>query len=158
MLLDRGQEFFSYFANLENRYKTKSEKDKEKLNTIKEFQKYKNIERKKESYENNLLYNYEIKCLDNWDFEHITKTNDLINDNKFKKFLHEVDNSQMKWIIEIKNDKEQLKLMRRNKHLYNFLTQIDKEQQAMIMQNMSLYQKGFNFDIFNEGGTKEKNN
>ena len=157
MLLDRGQEFFSYFANLENRYKTKSEKDKEKLNTIKEFQKYKNIERKKESYENNLLYNYEIKCLDNWDFEHITKTNDLINDNKFKKFLHEVDNSQMKWIIEIKNDKEQLKLMRRNKHLYNFLTQIDKEQQAMIMQNMSLYQKGFNFDIFNEGGAKEKN-
>ena len=157
MLLERGQEFFSYFAILENGYKTKIEKNKDKLKSLKEFQQYKSIEKKKESYENNLLYNYEIKCLDNWDFEHITKTNDLKNDNKFKKFLNEVDNSQMKWIIEIKNDKEQLRLMRRNKHLYNFLTQIDKEQQAMIMQNMNLYQKGFNFDIFNEGEQKEKN-
>ena len=155
MLLDRGQEFFSYFANLENRFQTKSEKNKEKIKNIKEYKKYKNIEKKKESYENNLLYNYEIKCLDNWDFEHITKTNDLKNDNKFKKFLNEVDNSQMKWIIEIKNDKEQLRLMRRNKHLYNFLTQIDKEQQAMVMQNMNLYQKGFNFDVFNESEPKE---
>ena len=157
MLLERGQEFFSYFAILENGYKTKIEKNKDKLKSLKEFQQYKSIEKKKESYENNLLYNYEIKCLDNWDFEHITKTNDLKNDNKFKKFLNEVDNSQMKWIIEIKNDKEQLRLMRRNKHLYNFLTQIDREQQAMIMQNMNLYQKGFNFDIFNEGEQKEKN-
>ena len=157
MILERGQEFFSYFAILENGYKTKIEKNKDKLKSLKEFQQYKSIEKKKESYENNLLYNYEIKCLDNWDFEHITKTNDLKNDNKFKKFLNEVDNSQMKWIIEIKNDKEQLRLMRRNKHLYNFLTQIDREQQAMIMQNMNLYQKGFNFDIFNEGEQKEKN-
>ena len=157
MLLERGQEFFSYFAILENGYKTKIEKNKDKLKSLKEFQQYKSIEKKKESYENNLLYNYEIKCLDNWDFEHITKTNDLKNDNKFKIFLNEVDNSQMKWIIEIKNDKEQLRLMRRNKHLYNFLTQIDREQQAMIMQNMNLYQKGFNFDIFNEGEQKEKN-
>ena len=157
MLLERGQEFFSYFAILENGYKTKIEKNKDKLKSLKEFQQYKSIEKKKESYENNLLYNYEIKCLDNWDFEHITKTNDLKNDNKFKKFLNEVDNSQMKWIIEIKNDKEQLRLMRRNKHLYNFLTQIDREQQAMIMQNMNLYQKGFNFDIFNDGEQKEKN-
>ena len=157
MLLERGQEFFSYFAILENGYNSKIEKNKEKLKSLKEFQQYKNIEKKKESYENNLLYNYEIKCLDNWDFEHITKTNDLKNDNKFKKFLNEVDNSQMKWIIEIKNDKEQLRLMRRNKHLYNFLTQIDREQQAMIMQNMNLYKKGFNFDIFNEGEHKEKN-
>ena len=157
MLLERGQEFFSYFAILENGYKTKIEKNKDKLKSLKEFQQYKSIEKKKESYENNLLYNYEIKCLDNWDFEHITKTNDLKNDNKFKKFLNEVDNSQMKWIIEIKNDKEQLQLMRRNRHLYNFLTQIDKEQQAMLMQNMSLYKKGFNFDIFNEEEQKEKN-
>ena len=62
----------------------------------------------------------------------------------------------MKWIIEIKNDKEQLKLMRRNRHLFDFLTQIDKEQQAMLMQNMSLYKKGFNFDIFNKEEPKDK--
>ena len=158
MLLDRGQELFSYYSNLENRYKTKAEKDIAKLINSMEMKRYKSMEKKKENYENNLIYNYEIKCLDNWDFEHITKNNDLKNDNKFKKFLDEVDNSQMKWIIEIKNDKEQLKLMRRNKHLYDFLTQIDKEQQAMLMQNMSLYKKGFNFDIFNENEPKENNN
>ena len=141
MLLDRGQEFCSYFANLNNRFKTKSEKNMEKIKNMIEVRKYKNIEKKKENYENKLQFNYEIKCLDNWDFEHVTKTNDLKNDSKFKNFLNEVDNSQMKWIIEIKNDKEQLKLMRRNRHLFDFLTQIDKEQQAMLMQNMSVYKK-----------------
>ena len=158
MLLDRGQELFSYYANLENRFKSRSEKNIERMRNLIEYKKYKSIEKKKENYENNLIYNYQIKCLDNWDFEHITKNNDLKNDSKFKKFLDDVDNSQMKWIIEIKNDKEQLKLMRRNKHLFNFLTQIDREQQAMVMQNMSLYKKGFNFDIFNnENEPKEKN-
>ena len=155
-ILDRGQETFYFYANLENRFKTKSERNMEKIKNLIEARKYKNIEKRKENYENNLIYNYEIKCLDNWDFEHITKTNDLKNDSKFKKFLNDVDNSQMKWIIEIKNDKEQLKLMRRNRHLFDFLTQIDKEQQAMLMQNMSLYKKGFNFDIFNKEEPKDK--
>ena len=154
--LDRGQETFYFYANLENRFKTKSERNMEKIKNLIEARKYKNIEKRKENYENNLIYNYEIKCLDNWDFEHITKTNDLKNDSKFKKFLNDVDNSQMKWIIEIKNDKEQLKLMRRNRHLFDFLTQIDKEQQAMVMQNMSLYKKGFNFDIFNKEEPNDK--
>ena len=154
--LDKGQETFYFYANLENRFKTKSERNMEKIKNLIEARKYKNIEKRKENYENNLIYNYEIKCLDNWDFEHITKTNDLKNDSKFKKFLNDVDNSQMKWIIEIKNDKEQLKLMRRNRHLFDFLTQIDKEQQAMVMQNMSLYKKGFNFDIFNKEEPKDK--
>ena len=157
MLLERGEEFLSFYANLENRYKTKTEKHMDKMKNLIEAKKYNDMEKRKQNYENNLIYNYEIKCLDNWDFEHITKTNDLKNDSKFKKFLDDVDNSQMKWIIEIKNDKEQLKLMRRNRHLFDFLTQIDKEQQAMVMQNMSLYKKGFNFDIFNKDESKEKN-
>ena len=157
MLLERGEEFLSFYANLENRYKTKTEKHMDKMKSLIEAKKYNDMEKRKQNYENNLIYNYEIKCLDNWDFEHITKTNDLKNDSKFKKFLDDVDNSQMKWIIEIKNDKEQLKLMRRNRHLFDFLTQIDKEQQAMVMQNMSLYKKGFNFDIFNKDESKEKN-
>ena len=65
----------------------------------------------------------------------------------------------MKWLVEIKNDKEQLKLMRRNKHLFDFLTQIDKEQQAIIMQSMNLNKKGFNFEIFgnNNIDNKKKN-
>ena len=37
-----------------------------------------------------LQFNYEIKCLDNWDFEHVTKTNDLKNDSKFINFKKNV--------------------------------------------------------------------
>ena len=62
----------------------------------------------------------------------------------------------MKWLVEIKNDKEQLKLMRRNKHLFDFLTQIDKEQQAIIMQSMNLNKKGFNFEIFGNNNIDNK--
>ncbi len=47
--------------------------------------------------------------------------------------------------------------MRRNRHLFDFLIQIDKEQQVMIMQNMSLYKKWFNFYVFNKDELKQKN-
>ena len=93
MLLERGEEFLSFYANLENRYKTKTEKHMDKMKSLIEAKKYNDMEKRKQNYENNLIYNYEIKCLDNWDFDHITKTNDLKTDNKFKKFLDEVDNS-----------------------------------------------------------------
>ena len=156
MLLERGEEFLSYFGTLKN-LKNKGNnllnknnlKEKDSLELIK--QKYiEKLGKQKEKYENELNYNYEIKCLDNWDFEHITKHKDLKTDNEFKQFLDEVDNSQMKWLVEIKNDKEQLRLMRRNKYLFDFLIQIDKEQQAIAMQSINISKKGFNFDIFNK--------
>ena len=160
MFLERGEELLSYFGNLENIKTIENNRNKDNSNDKSSLEslKHKYIEKigkQKEKYENELNYNYEIKCLDNWDFEHITKKKDLKTDNEFKQFLDEVDNSQMKWLVEIKNDKEQLKLMRRNKHLFNFLIQIDKEQQAIVMQSMNVYKKGFNFDIFDN---EEKNN
>ena len=160
MFLERGEELLSYFGNLENIKTIENNRNKDNSNDKSSLEslKHKYIEKfgkQKEKYENELNYNYEIKCLDNWDFEHITKKKDLKTDNEFKQFLDEVDNSQMKWLVEIKNDKEQLKLMRRNKHLFDFLIQIDKEQQAIVMQSMNINKKGFNFDIFNN---EEKNN
>ena len=162
MTLERGQEFISHFGNLENS-KSRSKLNENGLNSKSSMeairQKYmESLGKQKELYENELNYNYEIKCLDNWDFEHITKKKDIKTDNEFRQFLDEVDNSQMKWLVEIKNDKEQLNLMRRNKHLYDFLTQIDKEQQAIVMQSMSFNKKGFNFEIFGNNNLKEKNN
>ena len=162
MFLDRGQETFSNLDKKkpENKNSNKSySKERTSIDMLsnKFFEK---LGKQREKYENELNYNYEIKCLDNWDFEHITKHKDIKTDNEFKHFLDEVDNSQMKWLVEIKNDKEQLQLMRRNKHLYDFLTQIDKEQQAMIMQSMNLNKKGFDFDIFNKNNndnSKDKN-
>ena len=160
MFLERGEELLSYFGNLENIKTIENNRNKDNSNDKSSLEslKHKYIEKigkQKEKYENELNYNYEIKCLDNWDFEHITKKKDLKTDNEFKQFLDEVDNSQMKWLVEIKNDKEQLKLMRRNKHLFDFLIQIDKEQQAIVMQSMNVNKKGFNFDIFDN---EEKNN
>jgi len=162
MFLERGEELLSYFGNLENIKTVENNRNKDNSNDKSSLEsiKHKYIEKfgkQKEKYENELNYNYEIKCLDNWDFEHITKKKDLKTDNEFKQFLDEVDNSQMKWLVEIKNDKEQLKLMRRNKHLFDFLIQIDKEQQAIVMQSMNVNKKGFNFDIF-ENEEKNTNN
>ena len=165
MFLERGQEFFSNYANMDNNNNIENKNSNKSISNEKnsmEIIRNKYLEKlgkQKEKYESQLNYNYEIKCLDNWDFEHITKSKDIKTDNEFKHFLDEVDNSQMKWLVEIKNDKEQLQLMRRNKHLYDFLIQIDKEQQAMLMQSMSLNKKGFDFDIFNnDNNLKEKNN
>ena len=45
--------------------------------------------------------------------------------------------------------------MRRKRHLFDFLIQMEKEQQAMIIQNMSLYKKWFNFDVFNKDELKK---
>ena len=174
MLLERGQEFFSHFSNLDNSNSLENKKNNKKKHSKEKYSmelvrhKYlENLGKQKEKYENELNYNYEIKCLDNWDFEHITKSKDIQTDNEFRQFLDEVDNSQMKWLVEIKNDKEQLQLMRRNKHLFDFLTQIDKEQQAIVMQSMSMNKKGFNFEVFdknnnndyskNNGGENEQN-
>ena len=163
MFLDRGQEFFSHLSKLEKNNKlndTKSNKNNSNDKNSMELMQHKYLEKlgkQKEKYENELNYNYEIKCLDNWDFEHITKSKDIKTDNEFKQFLDEVDNSQMKWLVEIKNDKEQLQLMRRNKHLYDFLTQIDREQQAIIMQSMTVNKKGFNFEIFDNNKTMDNN-
>ena len=162
MFLERGEELLSYFGNLENIKTIENSRNKDNSNDKSSLDsiKHKYIEKfgkQKEKYENELNYNYEIKCLDNWDFEHITKKKDLKTDNEFKQFLDEVDNSQMKWLVEIKNDKEQLKLMRRNKHLFDFLIQIDKEQQAIVMQSMNVNKKGFNFDIFDNEEKKNNN-
>ena len=163
MFLDRGQEFFSHLSKLEKNNKlndAKSNKNNPNEKNSMELMQHKYLEKlgkQKEKYENELNYNYEIKCLDNWDFEHITKSKDIKTDNEFKQFLDEVDNSQMKWLVEIKNDKEQLQLMRRNKHLYDLLTQIDREQQAIIMQSMTVNKKGFNFEIFDNNKTMDNN-
>ena len=61
----------------------------------------------------------------------------------------------MKWYIDIKNDKKQLKLMCRNKYLKEFFNKIDKEQTAIYLQNFSINKKGFNFDIFKNQKNEE---
>ena len=76
MFLERGKEFFSHFGHLEKSKNIDNKKtvlgEKDSMEVIR--QKYlEKLGKQKEKYENELNYNYEIKCLDNWDFEHLKK-------------------------------------------------------------------------------------
>ena len=116
-----------------------------------------NFEKMREDFENQNTYKYEIKKLENWDFEHFQKDalKRYISKENISNILKKTDNSQMKWYIDIKNDKKQLKLMSRNKYLKEFFMRIEEEQKAIYLQSISINKKGFNFDIFNND-EKEK--
>ena len=111
----------------------------------------------KESFDEQNYYKYEIKKLENWDFEHLQKEilKKYLSKEKLSQILKKPENSQMKWYIDIKNDKKQLKLMCRNKYLKEFFNKIDKEQTAIYLQNFSINKKGFNFDIFKNPKNEE---
>ena len=110
-----------------------------------------NLEKMREDFENQNTYNYEIKKLENWDFEHFQKDalKKYISKENISNILKKAENSQMKWYLDMKNDKKQLKLMSRNKYLKEFFMRIEEEQKAIYLQSISINKKGFNFDIFN---------
>ena len=101
-----------------------------------------------QQFQEQLNYNYEIKKLDSWDFEHLQKNKHTFLSEKLKQILNSAESSQMKWYINIKNDKKQLKIMMRNKYLRNFFDKINQEQKAIYFQNMNVNKKGFNFEVF----------
>ena len=134
---DRGVEFISNIGLTQD--------ENEMLNNKKN-----NYEKMREDFEALNTYKYEIKKLENWDFEHCQrdKMRKYISKEKISKILKNPENSQMKWYIDIKNDKKQLKLMCRNKHLKEFFNKIEQEQKVIYLQSCSI-KKDFNFDIFN---------
>ena len=145
--IDKGVEFISKLGTSRNENEILNEK-KSRLEKLKEnFTELKN-------------YKYEIKKLENWDFEHLQKEvlKKYLSKEKLSQILKKPENSQMKWYIDIKNDKKQLKLMCRNKYLKEFFNKIDKEQTAIYMQNFSINTKGFNFEVFNNEKNEESEN
>jgi len=108
----------------------------------------------KEDFEQQLKYNFELKKLNNWDFSNIPRNKNtyLMNFNN----LNEEESSNMGWLLNIRNDKEKLKVVGRIKQLNEFFNGFGKEQDAIFMQAMKINRKGFVFDAFFK--TKEELN
>ena len=133
-----------------------SPKNNKKAKYLKtEFNSSYHLRKLKEKFEDQLKYNYEIKKLNNWDFEHVKNKKQKLTDKQLNIILNKAQSSQMKWYINIKNDKKQLQIMMRNKYLHNFFNKIDKEQKAIYIQTMNVNKKGFNFDIFSENNNQD---
>ena len=56
----------------------------------------------------------------------------------------------MGWLLNIRNDKEKLKVVSRIKQLNDFFIGFGKEQDALFMQAMNKTKKGFVFDAFDK--------
>ena len=119
----------------------------------------------KEEFEQQLKYNFELKKLNTWDFLNLPRynkaspNNNSLNNNNSKlpkrrqsiinfSNLNEEDASNMGWLLNIRNDKEKLKVIGRIKQLNDFFTGFGKEQDAIFMQTMKMNKKGFMFDAF----------
>ena len=117
------------------------------------------MKKMKEDFEQQLNYNFELKKLNNWDFLNLPrdknfelnktgsstkKKTSIINFTN----LNEADSSNMGWLLNIRNDKEKLKVVSRIKQLNDFFIGFGKEQDAIFMQTMKINKKGFIFDAF----------
>ena len=117
----------------------------------------------KEDFEQQLKYNFELKKLNNWDFSNIPRNKNTYLSQSFSKKrimnfnnLNEEESSNMGWLLNIRNDKEKLKVVGRIKQLNEFFNGFGKEQDAIFMQAMKINRKGFVFDAFFK--TKEELN
>ena len=117
----------------------------------------------KEDFEQQLKYNFELKKLNNWDFSNIPRNKNTYLSQSFSKKrimnfnnLNEEESSNMGWLLNIRNDKEKLKVVGRIKQLNEFFNGFGKEQYAIFMQAMKINRKGFVFDAFFK--TKEELN
>ena len=142
---ERGEEFMSTIGTARDENETL-------------FYKKSSYEKMKENFEARNNYKYEIKKLENWDFEHCLKDKmkKFLSKEKISQILKKPENSQMKWYIDMKSDKKQRKLMCRNRHLKEFFERIEKEQNAIFLQTISINKKDFNFDVFKTENNDEK--
>ena len=117
----------------------------------------------KEDFEQQLKYNFELKKLNNWDVSNIPRNKNTYLSQSFSKKrimnfnnLNEEESSNMGWLLNIRNNKEKLKVVGRIKQLNEFFNGFGKEQDAIFMQAMKINRKGFVFDAFFK--TKEELN
>ena len=111
----------------------------------------------KEDFDQQLRYNFELRKLNNWEFSNLSKNknknlNKTFSKNKIMNFnnLNEEESSNMGWLLNIRNDKEKLKVVSRIKQLNDFFIGFGKEQDALFMQAMNKAKKGFIFDAFDK--------
>jgi len=109
----------------------------------------------KDEFEQQLKYNFELKKLNNWDVSNIPRNDKSSLSQSFSRKrimnfnnLNEEESSNMGWLLNIRNDKEKLKVVGRIKLLNEFFSGFGKEQDAIFMQAMKINRKGFIFDAF----------
>ena len=136
--LDRGEEIV--------RRLSKSKNKKEKDNDFKGSK----------TIDNSHNFKYEIRRLNKWDFNNLPKdkileTERISPNNKIENILSEIKRSQqMSWLTEIKHNKEQFKIICRNKHLKQYINKINDDQNAIYLQNIKVINKGFDFNVFKQ--------
>ena len=146
--LDRGEEIINRFSKKKNR-------NERNINYI-----YKN----NKTMDSSQHFKYEIRRLNKWDFNNLSKekgylTNRKSSTKKISNLISEIKQSQkMNWLTEIKNNREQFKLICRNKHLKDFINKINEDQNAIFMQNIKVLKKDFNFKIFIDDDIDNENN
>ena len=136
---------------------------KRKYLKIKSEQNYKiDLKKLKEDFNKQLDYNFELKKLNNWDYFNLQRNHNSIlnksgnNNSKGKLSLNNLNNlddpdsSSMTWLLNIRNDKDKLKVVSRIDKLNEFFTSFGKEQDAIFMQTMKINKKGFIFDAFHK--------
>ena len=136
---------------------------KRKYLKIKSEQNYNiDIKKLKEDFKKQLDYNFELKKLNNWDYfnlqrNHNSSLNKSGKNNSKGKLsliklnnLNDSDSSNMAWLLNIRDDKDKLKVVSRIHKLNEFFTSFGKEQDAIFMQTMKINKKGFIFDAFHK--------
>ena len=145
--MDRGTEFIS----------TNASKNIKMNNEQNVFLKMQNL---KEDFEQKLKYNFELKKLNTWDFLNLPNSDNNSLQNIIPKArrrkssminfsnLNEADASNMGWLLHIRNDKDQLKVMERIKRLNDFFLGFGKEQEAIFKQATKMDRNDSNFEVF----------
>ena len=153
-------------------YKKKNKNIKESYlergeEVVNKYSTERNIKKSIESYNNKgnktldnfHHFNYEIRRLNKWDFNNISKKKKKgARRNSLNTILTEIKQSQrLSLLTEIKHNKEQFKIISRNKHLKDFVNKINEDQNAIFMQNIKVFKKNFNFSVFDEKESQNDN-
>ena len=131
-----------------------NEKKNLKNNNIKSKNKDLNEEKenKIEQYENSIQMINEIKKLDSWDMRHAYKgIRRYQTHGTMRHILSSLGQGNMRWLLDIKNDPQKLKIISRNNYLKDFFNKIDQNQNAIFMQSLNIQKEEFNFDVFEKG-------
>ena len=143
----KAKKAFSFDKIIEKEKKNKiNERKNKNKDLIEEEQK------KFEKYQNSIQMINEIKKLDSWDMRHAYKgIRRYQTHGTMRHILSSLGQGNMRWLLDIKNDPQKLKIISRNNYLKDFFNKIDQNQNAIFMQSLNIQKEEFNFDVFEKG-------
>lgn len=143
----KAKKAFSFDKIIEKEKKNKINKIKNKNKDLIEEE-----PNKIEKYQNSIQMINEIKKLDSWDMRHAYKgIRRYQTHGTMRHILSSLGQGNMRWLLDIKNDPQKLKIISRNNYLKDFFNKIDQNQNAIFMQSLNIQKEEFNFDVFEKG-------